>query len=371
MRRPYFKKTHKAWYCTIDGEQVRLGKDKEAAEKEYHRLMAAETPVTSRTTAAQLIDQFLHWTKNNRSDKSFRWYERYLKSFVLHIGYKLKVKDLKPIHVHRWLERSFKSSGQSDKNGACRAVARAFNWAKKAGLITANPVDGMERPSPVSRDCKLTQKQWEVVIAQYKADDPFVDLLCFLHETGARPLEARVVSTKIFSPEIEGFILHLKDSKGNKYKRVIRLNAKALAICKRLMLKHPDGPLLRNRNGKAWTAYCINNRFSRLRAKLKKQMKKDGTWEQEKDWVSQLFAYVLRHTFITNALLRGVDPLSVSILAGHKSTDMVMKVYAHLTEENQFLANKLKQATGEIKHTAIGLPLADTTDIPQSGLALS
>lgn len=371
MRRPYFKKTHQAWYCNIGGKQVRLGKDKEAAEKEYHRLMAAEIPVTSRTSAAQLIDQFLHWTKENRDDTTFRWYQRYLKSFVLHIGYKLKVNDLKPIHVHRWLERSFKLSGQADKNGGCRAVARAFNWAKKAGLITASPVDGMERPSPVSRECYLSPKQWAEVVALYKAGDPFLDLIWFLHETGARIGEARVVSAKHFDRQQKWFVLKLKESKGKKRKRVIRLNAKALAICERLILKNPDGPIFLNRNGKPWTAFSVTNRFSRLRAKLKKQKQKAGTWEQDKEWVAFVFPHALRHTFVTDALLRGVDPLSVSILVGHKTPDLVMKVYSHLTQQNAFLADKLKQATGEIKHNVVGLPGIGTTDIPQSVPALS
>ncbi|HEY3395009.1 MAG TPA: hypothetical protein VGK58_20055 [Lacipirellulaceae bacterium] len=71
MRKPFYKKSHKAWYCTIVGQQVRLGTDKEAAKKEYHRLMAAEAPVTSKTTVAELIDQFLHWTKQNRAKRTF------------------------------------------------------------------------------------------------------------------------------------------------------------------------------------------------------------------------------------------------------------------------------------------------------------
>jgi integrase len=347
MRRPYYKKSHKAWYCTIGGNQVRLGTDKESAEKEYHRLMAAETLITSKTTLAQLIDQFLHWTNENKAPRTFKWYQRHLKSFVQFIGYKLPVNHIKPAHLHRWLERSYKASGQSDRNGACRAMARTFNWAKKAGLIAANPIEGMERPGPVSRDCYITPEQWSEVIALVKADDPFADLLWFLHETGARPQEARTVSAKTFDKKRQCFVLQLKDSKGKKHRRVIRLNRKAFETCKRLAMKYPDGPLFRNSFGNPWTAYSLNNRFARLREKLQKAKVKARTWEREKEWVAMLFPYVLRHTFITDALLRGVDPLTVSLLAGHKDTTMVMRVYSHLSQNDEFLAAKLKQATGE------------------------
>lgn len=371
MKRPYYKQSHKAWYCNIGGKPVRLGVDKEAAEKEFHRIMAADVPVTSRTTAAQLIDQFLDWTKHNRAPGSFKWYQRYLRSFVKHIGYKLVVTEVTPAHVDRWLERSFKRSGQADKNGACRAVARAFNWARKRRLIAASPIAGMERPAPVAREVYLTADQWAEVVAMYKPADPFIELLTFLHATGARPQEARIVSVKTFDKERARFILKLKDSKGKQAKRVIRLNAKALAICERLALVHRDGPLFRNRNGKPWTAYALSNRFSRLRAKMKAEKIKAGTWKADKEWVCQLMPYVLRHTFVTDALLRGVDPLTVSILAGHKTTDMVMRVYAHLTQQDDFLAAKLKQATGEVTHAAVGLPVTGSTDTPQGAPALS
>jgi hypothetical protein len=39
-RKPYYKKSHKAWYMEIGRKQVRLGADEEEAFKEYHRLMA-------------------------------------------------------------------------------------------------------------------------------------------------------------------------------------------------------------------------------------------------------------------------------------------------------------------------------------------
>lgn len=348
MRKPYYKKTHKAWYCNIGGKQVRLGSNKDEAEKEYHRLMAGETPVTAKTTAAQLIDQFLHWTKTNKAERTFNWYRRHLSSFVQFIGYKLSVDMVKSNHVDRWLEQYYKESGQSDKNGACRAVARAFNWARKSGRITASPIAGMERPAPVSRDCYLTSEQWHEVTALVDEADPFADLIWFLHETGARPQEARIVSARTFDKQRQRFVLKLKDSKGKKHKRVIRLNARAAAICNRLAMKYPDGPLLRNLYGNPWTAYSINNRFARLRTKLKKAKVKAGTWEHDREWVEMLIPYVLRHTFITDALLRGVDPLTVSLLAGHRDTTMVMRVYSHLSQNDEFLSVKLKQATGEL-----------------------
>jgi integrase len=351
MRKPFYKASHGAWYVTVNGKQVRLGTDQAEAEKEYHRLLAADAPVTTRTTVAQLIDKFLGWAEANKAPRTFEWYCGHCRSFVKSIGYKMLIDKVTPNDVDRWLTRSYKNSGDSHKAGACRAVSRAFNWAKKQRLITASPIAGMERPTATSRECYLTPDQWQELVDHLDADDSFTDIVWFLHETGARPQEARIVAAKMFDRDKRRFELKLKDSKGKKYKRVIRLNDKAFAICQRLAVKYPDGPLFRNKAGTPWKADILNKRFARLRGKLKKEKVKAGTWERDKEWVGYLFPYALRHTFVTDALKRGVDPLTVSHLAGHRDATMVMRVYSHLSQDDEFLADKLKQAT-----TALDIP---------------
>jgi integrase len=328
MRKPFFKKTHQSWYVQIDGRQVRLGPDRDEAFKEYHRLMAGELPATSRTTAAQLIGQFLDWTKANRAEQTYDWYAFHCNSFVKYIGQRLRVTDIRAYHVTRWLEKCYGHTGDNHKNGACRSIARALNWARKQGLISLNPIAGMERPAATSRDVYLTLEQWAAFIALVKESDPLYDFLVFLWETGARPHEARIADAKDFDRVNRRIILDRKDSKGKKHRRVIRLNEKAFAIVDRLA---KEGPIFRNRVGRGWAKESIVCRFAKL-------SKKVGF---------RVHGYVLRHSFVTHALLRGVDPLTVGILAGHKDATMVMRVYSHLAQNDEFLAAKLKQATGE------------------------
>ena len=90
MIQPFFRPRRKTWYMEIKGKEIPLGKDKEAAFKEFHRIMAGEEPVTSKTPAICLIDQFLTWTKENRAKETFNWYLRHLQSFVDYIGPKIK-----------------------------------------------------------------------------------------------------------------------------------------------------------------------------------------------------------------------------------------------------------------------------------------
>jgi integrase len=60
----------------------------------------------------------------------------------------------------------------------------------------------------------------------------------------------------------------------------------------------------------------------------------------------QVCAYTIRHTWATEALERGVDPISLAILMGHKDTTMVAKVYQHLAQNRKHLREQLRRATG-------------------------
>lgn len=332
---PYFKKSHRAWYVNLGGKTHRLGEDKEKAWKEYHRLMAADeaqAPLTSNATVAALLEQFLTWTQANREPRTYEWYQKHLASFAKEIGVKLKVRDLKPNHVDRWLLKRYKKAGDAHKRGACVAVSRALNWAKKQGIITANPISGMERPAPVARDDYLTPENWEK-LAERLEGDPLGDFFQFMRETGCRPYEARHVEARHWDRAGELLQLELKLTKGKKGKklpRIIRLNEVATAIVTRLALKYPEGPLLRNSQGRPWVGDTLDRRCNRLRAELG----------------FRVFPYIFRHTFCTDALLRGVDPITVAHLMGHRDGTMVMKVYQHLHHQSAHLKEKLRQATG-------------------------
>lgn len=348
--KPFYKTSHKAWYLERNGKQECLIKGDKAATqeeafREYHRRMAGELPTTNRTTVAEIVAQYLAWVEKNRSPATHEWYVKYLdyspksaktrRTFLDYIGDRKLVADLKPVHIQRWLDDKFSVDTNGNplsdnyKNCAARSVATCFNWAADLQILPGNPVRGFKRPAPQARECYLTPDQWQKLINA--VDGPFADLLWFLHETGARPQEAKIVTAADFNKAGRRLVLTREKSKGKRLRRVIRLNDRAMEIVTRLALKHPDGELFRNNRGRAWTNFSLNCRFQKVRKKLG----------------FPVFAYVLRHTFITDALLRGVDPLTVAALAGHKDAAMIMKVYSHLCENDEHLAAKLKQATGE------------------------
>ena len=45
-------------------------------------------------------------------------------------------------------------------------------------------------------------------------------------------------------------------------------------------------------------------------------------------------------------LKKGVDSLTVAFLAGHSDPSTLAKVYAHLSQDPQYLLNQVKRAAG-------------------------
>lgn len=52
-------------------------------------------------------------------------------------------------------------------------------------------------------------------------------------------------------------------------------------------------------------------------AELREEAKRKLSYKLAKKYADKCCAYLIRHSFSTNALLRGVDPLTVSVLLGH------------------------------------------------------
>ncbi len=230
--------------------------------------------------------------------------------------------QVRKLHLTKWFEDKTWSS--TTKNDAMGVVKRAFNWATEEGYFTYNPISQVRNPPAKRRDIFYTAEQWKQV--RNAARGPIVDFLDFLWSTGCRPQEARTLEARHFNEDL--VIFALEESKGEKYQHVLFLTPESQSIVQKLAKKYPRGPLFRNRNGRAWTkdsVKCVLTRIS----------KKVGF---------RVIAYGARHGYATNALVQGVDAISVSHLMGHKSPAMVAEVYSHLAQNHDFLKKQARNA---------------------------
>ena len=78
--KPFFCASRNVWYVQIDGKQINLGADRDAAFALYHKLMAARRrrrnthPVAGGQSLVGDHRLFLEWVQRNRSADTYEWY---------------------------------------------------------------------------------------------------------------------------------------------------------------------------------------------------------------------------------------------------------------------------------------------------------
>lgn len=318
--KPYYRAVQKRWVSQINGKRVTLGKTKKEAYQKFHELMADQEKLpTESFTLYELSQVYLDWVKKNRSEKTYKLHLHFLKSFFAHVGRKLKPSQLKPSTVSTWA-----SSGElntTSQAGAIAVVQRMLNWAVEQEHLKTNPIAGLKKPTQKRRDVVYTPEQWKQIRAE--VTDCFGDLLDFMYFTGCRPQEARILEARHIHDDV--VIFPADESKGESG-RVLYLIDEAKSIVERLTKS--SGPIFLNTRGIPWTKDSIKCRLNRI-------SKKVGF---------RVVAYGIRHSYCTNALMKGVDPISLARLMGHKSTKMIDTVYSHLAANPQFLKEQAKKA---------------------------
>ena len=269
-----------------------------------------------------MTQSYLDWCQKNRKLGTYNNHLLYLKSLIESTGKRLRVGELRKHHITKWLDgKPWTSTSQND---AISIVKRAFNWALEEGYLVYNPIAKLRKPTKKRRDIFYSPEQWAKI--RNVAKGPIVDFLDFLWATGCRPQEARILEARHINGDV--VIFAADESKGEKYQRVLFLTPDSQAIVAKLAARYPTGHLFRNRRGRAWTKDAVKCALTRISVKVG----------------FRVIAYGARHGYATNALLNGVDPISVSHLMGHRSPAMVAQVYSHLAQNHEFLRKQARSA---------------------------
>jgi integrase len=328
--KPFFRASKQAWYLQLGKRQVSLGKDRDEAFARYRQYLLHEEGKSLATdqelTVAEICDLFLEHSEHNHAVETYRWYLHFLSDFCGYVK-KLKVVDLKPFNVTKWMQT--KSWGPTSQNRVIGGIKRVLNWALGEGLVGDNPLKLMKKPTSKRRERYLTAAERRQILAAAKGQD-FRMFLFAMSQSGARPGEIRLVTANDLNFEQGAWILEKhKTAKKTGKPRIIYMTPPLRRLCERLVAKSPTGPIFRNSRNQPWTKNAIQLRFRQLRKKLGLD--------------PGVVAYCYRHAYITDALERGVSDATVAALVGHESTDMIHRHYSHLSEKRSFLSNAATQ----------------------------
>ncbi len=383
--KPFFKKGRGVWYVEINRKQHNLGADKDEAFRLYHQLMGQprEQKISPESLAA-IIDAFLEWVERNRSPETYEWYRYRLQRFIDRYP-EMRAMELRPFHVETWAD-NYPISVTTRRN-YLRSVKRCMKWAKRQGYIDRNPIEDMEVPSAEHREVAVTQEEFDRLLS-YVSNEALADLMRLTWETGCRPQESLRVEARHVDVANQRWVFRKSESKNKRIARVVYLTDDAMAVTRRQMLAHPEGPVFRNGNGRPWTTDAVNCGFHAARMRMGKEPMKDRgesisdehiaafiptlqetkrtrgktvkkslaelrceakrklTYKRAAELAPRYSLYALRHSWATNSLRNGVDALTVAILMGHEDPSTLSKVYQHLSLNPQHMLAQAKKAAG-------------------------
>ena len=382
--KPWFRPKRGVWYVTFGGQQINLGPDEGQAFDRYAKLLAEpkKREVPSDSFAA-IADAFLAWVQRHRSPETYGWYQYRLERFCKKYP-ELLAPDVRPFHVTDWVD-CYELSVTSRRN-YLRTVKRCMKWAKRQGHLDTNPIADLEVPAGESKEVNLTQADIDLLLSMIR-DESLRDLVVVTIETGCRPQESLRVEARHFDSAHQRWVFPKSESKNKKRSRVVYLTDTAAEIVVRLVRRYPGGRLFRSRTG-AWTTSAVNCAFVRIQIRIGKRLMKErglaikaeeikrmipmlkqtrtvkgeivnktdnDLWQEAKRKLTYRLActlapkwslYALRHAWATNALQRGIDPLTVAILMGHSDPSMLSKVYQHLSLNPKHMLESAKRAAG-------------------------
>jgi integrase len=349
MLKPYFRKHDGWWYAQVRvgaaRKQIKLvrGHDNEKRAYELFNELKAKEPEDvadmANLTVFDAFRLFIDWSRKTQEPASAELARHFLQSFINHpfqrrLCGKLKLTALKPLHVTDWL--TGKDWNPTTCNRAISLVKRGLNWCVEQGVLTRNPLRDMKKPRERRRERILSAEERQAIVAAVK-DKAFLRFLYALGQTGARPGEIRKVTAAHVNYSVDGKPLYWelkgKSTERTGDARCIYLTPGMAELTGDLARENYDGPLFLNTRGKPWTRNAIRIRFRNLRKRL--------------GLAPGVVAYVFRHTFITDALEKGVPLASLAELAGHKDTRMISTVYSKLSKKRQHLADMAAKAAEE------------------------
>ena len=331
--KPWWHAQKKQWCCKIANRLYTLGEDYEDAVKAFHRLRGEVVPRivhVKALTVLAVLEHYLDRQQARTSERNYQWCLDTCTSFYKHVG-DIAAADLKPHHLTSWVSSQAWSDSTKRRRMVC--IQSAFIYADRQGIHRPNPIAWVDKPSYTPRQDIVDANLWREVVSRASGD--FRPLLAFSAATGCRPQEATAIEARHVSPDYRVVLYQRQESKGKRKPRIIYVPWTVRGDLWARCLVYPSGPLFRNQRGNRFTKDSVNCAFRRIREAIKRDTGKDV----------RVNHYMLRHTWVTGALAKGIPVAIVAELAGH-SPEMALGNYGHLDGRLKDLLDAAEKASG-------------------------
>ena len=321
-------------------------------------------------------DWFNFWIENIVGDlapntrRNYR--ERYNRNMKAILG-RLKLSDVKPMHCKAVLTRMDKDYAGSTIRQAYIAMGTMFRSALMNGMIAKHPMDGVRYTKPVRAvsDIKfLTIEEQEKFLEVAKRSHNYFQYALML-ETGLRTGEmigltwdaidwkkrTLTVNKTLEYRHKQGY-WRAGPPKTQQSYRTSPLTSKAYAILEMVAANVGERKesetlsqtleYIDRRTGQTSTLVMRDLVFINFRTG---EPAKNSSYDThlyklcDEAGIKRFSMHVLRHTYATRAIERGVQPKVLQKLLGHASIQTTMDRYVHVTDESLSIAIKQFEGT--------------------------
>lgn len=270
-------------------------------------LRAGDNPAPNKDLGARrILEEFIEHCKNRVTPKTVYGYRFFITEFLNHSGIS-KLSSINVEKVEKYIDHKFASAKitKSTADHIHRYLVTFVNYAIRRKHLRANPLTALKRyrlrKRPKPRFLSLDEAK--IILDHSKAFGMY-EYVVFALYTGMRPSELQKLQWKDI--DFENNIITIRETKTDD-DRTIPIHAEIL----NLKLSPGEGHVLNCAN--------IHKRFYDLRDAAK---------------IQDIDLYTFRHTFITQAILSGIDLPTVQEYAGHRKIETTMN-YVHLTNEHK------------------------------------
>ncbi len=345
-------------------------------DKAADQILNDEEPQT--VMSDMTVDEwFDFWMENIVSDLSYNtlrnYRDRYMTNARPVIG-RMKMRDVKPFHCKKILMDMEKKYAGSTIRQTYIAVGTMFKSARENGVISKHPFDGLRYTIKTreTSDIKyLTLDEQEKFLETAKRSHNY-DQYRLILETGLRTGEMVGLTWDAIDFDNRTLTvektLEYRHSRGywlaGAPKTIASYRTIPLTDCAYGILKslydgkdhRKESPHLEQvldyrdrRTGMVGQLNMKDLVFVNFRTGLPNKNSSYDTHLyklSDEAGIKRFCMHALRHTYATRAIERGVNPKALQMLLGHKSLQVTMDTYVHVTDDSKLMA--VRQFEGKI-----------------------
>ncbi len=268
------------------------------------------------------IQDFVTYLKKERffSEHTLRCYSRDLRDFFAWVS--KAPEDVTPRDVSRYVSflsrKGYSPRSISRKLSALRSF---FRYMKRGGLVEENPAKAVGNPKVgKSLPSYLTEEEVRALLAAPKSARDRA-ILWLLYQTGIRVSE--LCGLRLQDVDLKGKRLRVR-GKGKRERVVFFGDEAGKAL---LQYLRDERPAYVERHPECADALFLSRKGKLSDMSVRRMLKRAA---QEAGIHKEVYPHLLRHTFATHMLERGVDLRAVQKFLGHKNIETT-EVYTHVS----------------------------------------